>query len=156
MLGFRPLVNLEGTPDDQRKVLHDGCALRDSGSMTTELRNDVSTTDETIKIGDISVPVRIYSKISGQSHAKAGALFFHGGGWVLGSIASDDIFCRMIANDLDQVVISVEYRLAPEAHYPAPVDDCYHALLWVCSPNHPVVMWIFVDHVSRLWKMQGG
>ena len=67
----------------------------------------------------------------------AGALpalvYFHGGGWVLGDLDSSDAQCRMLTNAVGCVTVSVDYRLAPEARFPAPAEDCYAATLWVCD-----------------------
>ncbi|KAF2432485.1 Alpha/beta hydrolase fold-3, partial [Tothia fuscella] len=74
--------------------------------------------------------VRIYQAAGSTNQSVPGAVFFHGGGWMLGSIAADDLFCRKLASDLNHVVVSVEYRLAPENVFPAAIDDCYSACLW--------------------------
>jgi acetyl esterase len=60
-------------------------------------------------------------------------VFFHGGGWVLGDLASYDSACAEIARTLDLPLVSVEYRLAPEAPWPAGPDDCEAAARWVAS-----------------------
>lgn len=57
-------------------------------------------------------------------------VFFHGGGWVCGSLDTHDGLCRTLANRAGAVVVSVDYRLAPESRFPAPVEDCYAALEW--------------------------
>jgi acetyl esterase/lipase len=58
-------------------------------------------------------------------------LWIHGGGYVIGSAAQDDVLCRRFARDLGATVASVDYRLAPENPYPAPLEDCYSALTWL-------------------------
>ena len=58
-------------------------------------------------------------------------LYFHGGGWVVGSVSTHDNLCRKLANRARAVVVSVDYRLAPENKYPAAVEDAYSALQWV-------------------------
>jgi acetyl esterase len=58
-------------------------------------------------------------------------VFLHGGGWTLGSLATYEPFCRKLANVTGQIVIWVEYRLAPEAPYPAALDDTLAAWRWV-------------------------
>jgi acetyl esterase len=58
-------------------------------------------------------------------------LFFHGGGWVIGTIETHDGICRRLAQESSGAVISVDYRLAPEHRYPGAIDDCYAALCWV-------------------------
>ena len=60
-------------------------------------------------------------------------VYFHGGGWVVGSIALSDAFCRSLANASRAAVLSVEYRLAPEHRYPAAVDDASSALTWAAA-----------------------
>jgi acetyl esterase len=58
-------------------------------------------------------------------------LFIHGGGFVIGSIESRDPQCRLIARDTPCIVVSVDYRLAPEHPYPAAPEDCWAALEWL-------------------------
>jgi acetyl esterase/lipase len=58
-------------------------------------------------------------------------VWIHGGGYVIGSASQDDITCRRFARELGATVASVEYRLAPEHPYPAPLEDCYSVLAWL-------------------------
>lgn len=67
-------------------------------------------------------PVRIYRPLSGANPYPV-ILWFHGGGWVLGSLDSHDAWCRRLAADAHCLVVSVDYRLAPEHPFPAGVDD---------------------------------
>jgi acetyl esterase/lipase len=60
-------------------------------------------------------------------------VYFHGGGWTIGDIKLADKPCRLIANLSGCIVVSVEYRLAPEYRFPAPLDDCYTAAAWVAD-----------------------
>jgi acetyl esterase len=57
-------------------------------------------------------------------------VWFHGGGWVLGDLDSADPTARHLAMGADCVVVSVDYRLAPETKFPGPADDCYAATQW--------------------------
>ena len=78
--------------------------------------------------GDI--PVRIYRPAGARG--KLGALvYYHGGGHVIGSLDSHDGACRAICREAGIVVLSVDYRMGPEAKFPAAVDDCYAATKWL-------------------------
>lgn len=77
------------------------------------------------------IPVRIYTpEGSGPFPLIA---FFHGGGFVLCSLETHDELCRAMCRDAGAVVVSVDYRLAPEAKYPAAADDCYAATAWCAA-----------------------
>jgi acetyl esterase/lipase len=60
-------------------------------------------------------------------------LWIHGGGYVMGTAAQDDDGCQELARSLGAVVAAVDYRLAPEHPHPAPIEDCYHALMWLAA-----------------------
>jgi acetyl esterase len=80
-----------------------------------------------------SIPARIYTP---KTLRKAGGLapalvFFHGGGWVIGDLESHDVVCRKLAHEGELLVISVDYRLAPEHKFPAAVDDAIAATKWI-------------------------
>ena len=60
-------------------------------------------------------------------------LWIHGGGYVIGDAAQDDVLCRRFARELGATVVAVDYRRAPEHPYPAPVEDCYAALSWLAG-----------------------
>jgi acetyl esterase len=77
------------------------------------------------------IPVRIYTP---QGSGPFPVLvYFHGGGWVIGNVDTHDPTCRTLANAAGCVVVSVDYRLAPEHKFPAAVDDCYAATQWVAA-----------------------
>ena len=79
------------------------------------------------------VPVRIYRP---QLDAQLPLVVFaHGGGFVVGSVATHDRLARRLARDTGAVVVSVDYRLAPEHPYPAAVEDCGAALRWAVGPG---------------------
>lgn len=73
---------------------------------------------------------RIYIPDGAASDPRPVVLYFHGGGWISGSMDVADNSCRRLAADLDAVVMSVGYRLAPENPFPAAHDDAFEALLW--------------------------
>jgi acetyl esterase/lipase len=82
--------------------------------------------------GAPDVFVRIYQPMERPDILPA-LLWIHGGGYVLGSVARDDLLAMHLAKVGQCVVASVEYRLAPECPFPAPVEDCYAALTWLSA-----------------------
>ena len=74
------------------------------------------------------VPVRIYTT-EGEGPFPV-FVYFHGGGWVLGNLDTHDPTCRALTNATDHVVVSVDYRRAPEHPFLAPLEDCYAATRW--------------------------
>jgi acetyl esterase/lipase len=82
---------------------------------------------------DLTIPVRIYSPRSKPDDDMPGLLWFHGGGFILGDLETDDHWCAAIAHEVQCTVVSVDYRLAPEHPFPAGIEDCYSALLWMTS-----------------------
>lgn len=77
------------------------------------------------------VPVLIYRHRDGRPEAAGALVWVHGGGFVGGSVEEDHDRCSSLAYELGIVVVSVDYRLAPEHPFPAALDDCYRALCWV-------------------------
>ncbi len=71
------------------------------------------------------VRVRMFANASDQP--RAAVIYFHGGGWVLGSVATHDALCRRIAAASGCCVVSVDYSLSPEHRYPKALEDCYSA-----------------------------
>jgi len=79
------------------------------------------------------IPLRLYRPASAPGQGAGALVFFHGGGWVLGNIESHDGVCRHLAERSGCVVVSVDYRLAPEHKFPAALDDACAATAWVAS-----------------------
>ena len=96
---------------------------------------------DTREIDAGGVPARLYRP---NDRDDLGLLvFLHGGGWVIGNLDSHDNLCRILANSSGHAVLSVDYRLAPEHPFPAPLDDALAASRWAhanaatlgCSPD---------------------
>jgi acetyl esterase len=82
-----------------------------------------------------SIPARIYTPMRPRkTDGLAPCLvFFHGGGWVIGDLDSHDVVCRKLADEGQLIVISIDYRLAPEHKFPAAVDDAVAATKWIAD-----------------------
>ena len=87
--------------------------------------------DRTIPGPGTDVPVRIYTP-NGQGPFPVLA-WYHGGGWVVGNLETADGTARHLAVETGCVVVSVDYRLAPEAKFPAASDDCFAATQWIAQ-----------------------
>ncbi len=78
-----------------------------------------------------AIPVRLYAPSSDQPLPLL--VYFHGGGFVVGSIASHDVLCRELARLSASMVVSVDYRMAPEHRFPQAVEDAWDALTWLAQ-----------------------
>src|SRR5947209_3378994 len=84
--------------------------------------------DRKVPSPDGDIPVRIYTPEGSGPFPVL--VFFHGGGWVIGDLETHDELCRNLANGAGCIVVSVDYRLAPEHKFPACTQDCYAATKW--------------------------
>ncbi|MFN7038894.1 MAG: alpha/beta hydrolase [Alphaproteobacteria bacterium] len=85
--------------------------------------------DLDIDFDDYTLPVRIYTP---EINVKLPVIiYFHGGSWHFGSLTSHDVICRHLAKESNSIIIAVDWRLAPEYHFPAPIEDCINIYNWV-------------------------
>ncbi|WP_435158155.1 alpha/beta hydrolase [Haladaptatus sp. DFWS20] len=90
------------------------------------------TTDLEIQGPNGSIPLRIYTPLSGEAPYRI-LVYLHGGGWVRGSVDAYDPMLRQLANESESVLVAIDYRRAPEHPFPVPFEDCYHATAWVAE-----------------------
>jgi acetyl esterase len=123
----------------------EGAAVPLSELTPTDLRQTYgalsafSVKDEVASVSDRSIPgpggdipVRVYAPAGATGGEVLPVLvWFHGGGWVIGDIESSDPTVRTLANATGSVVVSVDYRLAPEHPFPAGLEDALAAVCWV-------------------------
>jgi acetyl esterase len=109
----------------QQRIGHNPLTDLVFGAVPTGLES----TDGTAK-GEVGpVPIRAYRPARAAAGPRPLVVNFHGGGWTIGSLDSADWLCSHVAADLDAVVVSVDYRLAPFHRFPAAAEDCYAALV---------------------------
>src|SRR5271154_128257 len=111
LIGPRSLRLIRALSGLQRSKSHDGLEVLVLGS---------------------GVGVRLHRPIDVSQPAPA-LLWIHGGGYVMGTAQQDDALCRRFTRELGITVAAVDYRLAPEHPYPAPLEDCYSALTWLAA-----------------------
>ena len=121
-------MNLRGAQELHRGSLRrDRRAFDHSGPLLSRGTPDVATEDRRVACAAGDRRVRVYTPAAATGKAAPGLVFFHGGGFTLGSIESHDGVCRALASEAGVVVASVDYRLAPEDPFPAAVDDAIAA-----------------------------
>jgi acetyl esterase len=113
------------TPDDVRQQMRAQLALFGEPEPIAHIE------DRTIPGPQGAIPLRIFTPDGSGSFPLL--VFFHGGGWVIGDLDTHDGLCRSLANKAGCVVVSVDYRLAPEHKFPAAPEDCYAATQWVAE-----------------------
>ncbi len=97
-----------------------------------EMLPDLRIEERTVGYGDLSdIPVRIYWPPDIEHDNLPVVVFYHGGGWCIGDLETHDPVARAHAVHAEAIVVSVDYRLAPEHPYPAGIEDCWAALRWV-------------------------
>ena len=118
----------EGSPEAAREAFR---RLTVEGRRPEQVVQVGSVEDTTIPgpAGDLAA--RVY-RPSAEGPLPT-VMLFHGGGWVIGDLDTHDSMARSICRDCDAVVVSVDYRLAPEAPFPAAVDDALAATRWVAD-----------------------
>ncbi|MCF8565562.1 alpha/beta hydrolase [Alicyclobacillus tolerans] len=110
-------------------------ALRDSAQLEPAPRSERVSISTRQIAGSNDAPgvlVRIFEPVERNGLLPA-VLWIHGGGYILGSYQQDDGLCQRFVETANCLVVSVEYRLAPEHPFPAPMEDCYAALKWLAE-----------------------
>ena len=111
----------ESTPEEARAL---GAAFAE---MSGPKPRTVTSEDRQLEVEGGSIPIRI---LRPQQAARGVIVYYHGGGWVIGTIDEFDTLGRKIAERTSCAVVLVDYRLAPEYRYPTAADDSYAALEW--------------------------
>jgi acetyl esterase len=111
----------------------------DARHQSKQRLNEAGVLDEPRPVGDVNeyridgfdsdIRIRSYQPADSGSHPTL--VWFHGGGWVIGSLDAADPACRYFSERANISVVSVEYRLAPEHPFPEPLEDAYTATKWV-------------------------
>ena len=106
--------------------------FRETRPPSTPTPPEIGEVKNLVTDGPHQVPVRTYRpKGVAATTALPALVYFHGGGWVIGDLDTHDVLCRFLAAEAGIAVVNVDYRLAPEAKFPAAADDAWAATQWV-------------------------
>lgn len=121
LTGLEAFQDLDLRPEEMQAI-REGMAQMSEPAAVDE---SISLTDEVIAGPDDNpLRLRIYRPKSNNETLPV-LLWIHGGGYIVGTIDDNDDLCMRFVKEADCVVVSVDYRLAPEDPYPAPLEDCY-------------------------------
>jgi acetyl esterase len=123
-VGLPPIETL--TPVEARELFDQRTADLDAEPDVGEVF------DRTVPGPAGDIPIRVYRPVEAADGTPC-VLFFHGGGWVIGTVDTHDLVCRALTEATEATVVSVEYRLAPEHPFPAAIDDCEAVTRWVAN-----------------------
>ncbi|MEM6832985.1 MAG: alpha/beta hydrolase [Pseudomonadota bacterium] len=128
-------MTASGMPDIMAMPVEEMRAAFAGQSGLTDLpgRDIASVSDRTVPGPGGDIPIRIYDPTPGQTDPSRALVFYHGGGYVIGDLESHDSVTRRLIDGLGIPGIAVDYRLAPEFPFPAPLDDCLAATQWAAS-----------------------
>jgi acetyl esterase len=123
-----PMSMVDGTPEQAREGFRTmTVGMRDPATLA-QVR---SVEDATVPGPAGAIPIRVYRPEADGPVPTV--VYFHGGGFVIGDLDTQDDHTRLICRDVDAVVVSVDYRLAPEHPFPAGLEDCLAATRWVAE-----------------------
>ena len=130
------LMRASRQPELHERGVAQGRRILDRTGRTLDMTglDDVVVTNRSVPGAEGPRPARIYTPAGahgGRTALSPALVWFHGGGFVLGSLESHDGVCRALARRSGVVIVSVDYRLAPEHRFPAGVDDAIAATRWV-------------------------
>jgi acetyl esterase/lipase len=124
-LGVPPIETL--SPTDARAFMEASASMSPPGPDVGDFL------DGTFPGADGDLAYRRYVPFESAGAPMPLIVYFHGGGWVLGHATSDDAFCRDLCNRTGSIVLSFDYRHAPEHRFPAAHDDAWAALCWAAA-----------------------
>ena len=133
--GFQYLLKLMDDMGVKLDTTKPGAELRKEfeegrGLVSLPIPSGIRITDHIVKSNGAEIKVREYAPES-IGNIYPAVVYFHGGGWVIGSIETHEAFTGFLAKELKAKIFSVDYRLAPEHPFPIPLVDCEAAFNWV-------------------------
>lgn len=150
------LADLENFGDlelnkDYLSAVREGMA---ANKVEAELPEAIEVKKETvIGVDQNEIKLKVYTP-KNQSTSLPALLWIHGGGYVIGDYEENDLLCAAFVQQANCVVVSVDYRLSPDASYPGPLEDCYTALKWMA--DHADILKIDTNRIGIAGASAGG
>jgi acetyl esterase/lipase len=108
--------------------------MNEASGVTPTAPEHIVEQDITIPARDgFEIPVRIYKPKSPPASGSPLIVFYHGGGFCLGDLSSEELNCRNFCTEFGAVCVNVDYRLGPEYKFPIAIYDSWDVLEWVCG-----------------------
>lgn len=126
-------IEQSGTPAYDTLPVQEARLLYDKASELAQGEPPTPETMLALKIPGPASQIDVLLYKPDESYGLPVLIYFHGGGYTIGSLKSHDCVCRTLCMEAQCIVISVDYRLAPEHKYPAAVDDCFTATQWIAN-----------------------
>lgn len=127
MMAGRPALDMTSvTPEILRENMDQPLPMENPPEVA-------STRDLILPLEGRDIPARLYMPVGSEGTTPPLTIFFHGGGWVIGTLETHDTTCRALAKASGSAILSVGYRLAPEHIFPAPLDDCVDAVRYAAE-----------------------
>ncbi|MFC2948048.1 alpha/beta hydrolase [Virgibacillus sediminis] len=140
-MGYQPAVKklLDQINSADGKPIQEMTVEENREGLAALYADLVGEPQEVAKVENTNIPAHDGGKVGLRIYTPEGngpfpvLVFYHGGGWVLGDLDVVDPIMRQITNETASIVVSVDYRLAPEHKFPVPAEDCYTATKWVAE-----------------------
>jgi acetyl esterase/lipase len=143
-----------GAADARASLADRRAALATLAEIADDASTLVAIENRTIPGPAGALPIRLYAPVAPIKSPQPALVFFHGGGWVAGSLETHDGLCRRLCEAAECRVIAVDYRLAPEHPFPAALMDCLLALNWVA--NHAAALGLDRSRIAVGGDSAGG
>lgn len=140
-MGYKPEVKqlLDQINSAEGKPIHEMTVQENREGLLAFYKTLTGEKQAVAKVEDLKIPTHDGDNIGLRLYTPEGNgpfpvfVYYHGGGWVLGDLEVIDPIMRRLANATKSLVVSVDYRLAPEFKFPIPAEDCYTATKWVAE-----------------------
>ena len=158
MMNGKPIESLSAPEARKQPTPTDAVmSLKKKMGQPTTPPPTVKTSNRQISANNITVPVRVYTPTANPEKVDRPVIVYaRGGGWVIATLDTYDASCRVLSEKCDAIVLSVDYRVAPENKFPAAHDDVYAVLQWALMDENAKQVGGTADKVAIVGESAGG